>query len=235
MKILTKLMILTAALSLTGCSLLENILKKAENAAENNANDYNGTLRMSREESEAKLDAAAKSGYYVSFEYDYSGDSGADRGSFDIGNKGDTFWINVENTNQSETGYAFVTVNAGIEMYQYDLDAGGYVYMGTDTSGQNTQTLENLKQGYKGWIYWANTYDGQLKKGNDEMVIGRSCYTYTIRGLQKAEYKVWVDKEFGITLKLDFDATIDGQHTWARYQMNEFLLGNEVHKPTLYK
>ena len=131
-----------------------------------------------------------------------------------------------------------VKVDGGYDYYQGYEEKGTYTYVQTDTSGRTDDYIENWKTAYKNWVFWANAYDGNFKKGNDAKVAGRACYTYDLKinhALSDAQYRVWVDKEIGITLKLEASGSSDEGYQKVSYEMKEIAFGSNVRMPELVK
>ena len=101
------------------------------------------------------------------------------------------------------------------------------------------EASESVFESYKGlaspYLYWANGYDGSLKKGADAKVAGRNCYTYELdlsagasayaqmEGIKNLKYKVYVDKDLGITMKVEAAATVDGNSSSFTFEVTFFL------------
>ena len=228
-KILSFLLISLFALVLVGCDPISNVV----NGGDDEAND---SLEITQEESQAKLERMEDDGYLISFHY--SDDEG-DNGSFKIGAKGNVVWIITE-----KDGVALVEEEDKVHYYSYEVE-NGYTYEGTVQKEQGDSFVNAYKLAYTGWLYWANSYNGRLKKGADAKVAGRNCYTYdldlaglggvlgSLAGVTSLKYKVYVDKELGLTLKVEFSATADGESSSFSYEVTEFKTGSQVTVPTL--
>ena len=228
-KILSFLLVSLFALVLVGCDPISNVV----NGGDDEAND---SLEITQEESQAKLEKMEDDGYLLTFHYS---DDEEDSGTFTIGAKGNVVWIITE-----EDGVALVEDSEKVHYYSYTKDEG-YKFEATVTKDQEGSLVNSYKLVYTGWLYWANSYNGSLKKGADAKVAGRSCYTYdldlgglggiigSLAGVTSLKYKVYVDKELGITLKVEFAATADGESSSFSYEVTEFKTGSAVSVPTL--
>ena len=228
-KIFSFLLFSLFALVLVGCDPISNVV----NGGDDEAND---SVEITQEESQAKLEKMEEDGYLLTFHYS---DDEEDSGTFTIGAKGNVVWIITE-----EDGVALVEDSEKVHYYSYTKDEG-YKFEATVTKDQEGSLVNSYKLAYTGWLYWANSYNGSLKKGADAKVAGRSCYTYdldlagiggiigTLAGVTSLKYKVYVDKELGLTLKVEFAATADGESSSFSYEVTEFKTGSAVSVPTL--
>ena len=203
------------------------------------------SLEVNQSASEEKMEELANNdGYSIKFEY-VSTDSDSDeeeRGSYYYGYKGNIQW--------------FISDDSGIAIkveddkaYVYDYYDGEYTFSNMyDDEDMVNALSQSFINTYNYWLYFTNTYDGSLSKGADTTVCGRGCYTYTfdmsnlsnmmggiIAGIAgvSLKYKVAVDKEYGITLKLEFVGTADGDTETFSYEVKEFKTGSSVSVPRL--
>ncbi|MBO4623667.1 MAG: hypothetical protein J5691_07310 [Bacilli bacterium] len=227
-KILSFLLLCLFALALVGCDSINNAI----NGGDDEAND---SLEMTQEQSQEKLEKMESDGYLITFHY--SDDEG-DSGTFTIGAKGNVVWMLTDGE-----GAALLEEEASVHYYSYNNE-DGYKYESTVQKEQGESYISSYKIASTSWLYWANAYNGQFKKGADAKVAGRNCYTYDLNlglggaigklaGLSDFGYKVYVDKETGITMKVEFKATVDGESSSFNYEVTEFKTGSAVVAPTL--
>ena len=225
-KFLSFLLVSLFVLVLSGCSFIPN-------TGDDDAID---SLEITQEESQAKLEKLEKDGYLITFNYN---DDEGDSGSFTLGAKDNVVWF-ISDGN----GSAILEDGNNIHCYEYSTEEG-YTFTGTVEKDQEESLVSVYKLAYTGWLYWANSYNGQLKKGSDAKVAGRSCYTYdldlvsltgiigSLAGISGLKYKIYVDKELGITLKVEFAANVEGESSSFSYEVTEFLTGSSVVAPNL--
>lgn len=212
-------------------------------------NDEAGSdsLEVNQEQSQTKMnELGSNDGYLIKFEYtSQSDDEEPESGSMTVGVKDNVRWV-IEDSNNG----GCIKVDGNV-IHSYSYTDGAFVY---ESSYENEELakayLEVFVNAYTSWLYYANAFDGSLKKGADTTVCGRACYTYTfdmnnfmggmvpgivaglVKGL-KLEYKVAVDKEYGITMRLDFVGEAEGDSAQFSYLVTEFKTGSDVLLPTL--
>ena len=206
----------------------------------------NESLPINQEESQQKMQQLATSdGYYVKFQY--SGSSNGEQEETEqmfYGVKGDTLWAG------DGEGNGMALKKDGNNYHYYRIEEGQYVFEGTATQSEADAYELGYQSIYNSWLYYGNAYDGQLKKGADTTVAGRKCYTYTfnfssardlgaytalLEGVAnvKVEYKIAVDKELGITMKLEIAGQADNESGTFSFEVLEFKTGSQVQVPTL--
>lgn len=234
-KVLGFIVLVLSLVLFTGCDIL--------NTGDNSEDDANESLEINQEESTEKMAKLGKEdGYFVSFEYETNDNGEIDKGSMSWGIKDNVQWY-IEGD-----GGALIKVE-GETIHFYTYSDGNWEYNYSEDDEELAKTyLQAYSTAYLQWLYYANGFDGSLKKGEDTTVSGRSCYTYTfdmgglgnlggivaglVKGL-KLEYKVAVDKEYGITMKLEFMGEAEGESATFSYVVKEFKTGNDVVIPTL--
>ena len=195
-------------------------------------------LAMSQEQSESKFQEIAANGYEITFVFSSNDDEGEESGTMTMGAKGNVVWVLIDGE-----GMALVDDNGQIHMY--NTEEGEFVFAYTLPK----EASESLYESYQGlaspYLYWANGYDGSLKKGADAKVAGRNCYTYELdlsaslgayaqmEGIENLKYKVYVDKDLGITMKVEAAATVDGSSSSFNYEVTSLKIGSEVTAPRL--
>ena len=130
------------------------------------------SLPISEEQSQQKMEQLAQSdGYYLEFKYSTTENGESDEeGHFFYGVKGDVVWMG-----EDENGLALK--KDGNQYHYYSLEDGNYSYVYSVTNDQ-AEGLETAYMSiYTMWLYYGNAFDGQLTKGADTKVAGRSCYT----------------------------------------------------------
>lgn len=203
------------------------------------------SLPISREQSEQKMEQLAETdGYYVKFKY--SSSSNGEQEDYQhlyFGYKGGVVWAGDD-----EGGMALKEDEANVHYYSYS--EGAYEYVASISKSEMEGYEASYKLVYSTWLYWGNTYDGQLKKGKDDTVAGRSCYTYTFNysavselgayaallgnaSDAKVTYKIWVEKEYGVTMKIHLEGESDGESGTFDFEVTEFKTGSQVTVPTL--
>lgn len=198
------------------------------------------SLPYTAEESQAKLNQLGQGdGYFVKFKYSSESNGEKEEDShFYYGEKGSVCWMGGED----DEGIA--VKQEGTSYHFYDLENGAYVYQHTVTEEEYGN--ETLVYGmiYTSWLFYGNAYDGQLSKGADTKVAGRNCYTYTFSysnlgnlsmfsGVASVKYEIAVDKELGITMKLNISGQANEESGAFSYEVTEFKTGSAVNVPTL--
>ena len=195
-------------------------------------------LEISQEQSEEKFEEIAGNGYELTFIYASSGDGEESSGTMTLGAKGNVVW-----TLSDGSGMALVEEEAFVHMYSYE--EGEYTFVYSLPKEGSESLLESYRSTSVPYLYWANGYEGSLKKGSDAKVAGRNCYTYDLdlgialgayaqaEGLEDLKYKVYVDKELGITMKVEATATVEGESSSFSFEVTSFKVGGEVTAPRL--
>ena len=199
------------------------------------------SLPISEEQSQQKMQQLAQSdGYYLEFKYSSSSDGEAsEEDHFYYGVKGDVVWMG-----QDEDGLALK--KEGNQYHYYSLEDGNYSFVYSVTNEQAEGLDSAYMSIYTMWLYYGNAFDGQLTKGADTKVAGRSCNTYTFSysnlgnlssvmgaGVASLKYEIAVDKELGITMKLSVAGkSSEGSGTFS-YEVTKFVTGSSVTVPTL--
>ena len=235
-KIFGFILLLILVLSLAGCDMLSGSDGDGDGDGGNGSsgsgdNTPNASVEVSKDESERKFAALAENGYSISCRFS----SDEENGEFTLGFKDNVAWIISD-----DSGVAIVEDGANAHYYTY-YD-GEYEFAGTVPVETGTSLFEAMKTGIANtWLYWANTYNGSLKKGADTTVAGRSCFTYSLdmSALVGAaagvgiKYKIAVDKELGITMKIELEATADGVTESFNFEVTSLKLGGSVVIPQL--
>ena len=199
------------------------------------------SLPISEEQSQQKMQQLAQSdGYYLEFKYSSSSDGeAAEEDHFYYGVKGDVVWMG-----QDEDGLALK--KDGNQYHYYSFEDGTYSYVHSVTNEQAEGLDAAYMNIYTMWLYYGNAFDGQLTKGADTKVAGRSCNTYTFSysnlgnlssmmgaGVASLKYEIAVDKELGITMKVEMEASAEGETAQFSYEVIEFKTGSAVEVPSL--
>lgn len=238
-KLLSLFVLCLMAFLFVGCDQIADQIKN------NNKDDDDKTqeetsekLEISQTESEKKIEKLEENGYEISFRYSTEDDGEEDSGIMTIGVASNTMWFVQDNEGS-------VIVEDGNQIHIYSYSEGEYTFEYTLTSESEESLFETYKSLSNPWLYWANNYDGSLKKGTDASVAGRSCYTYNLdlgavggayaglSGISSYKYKIYVDKELGITMKVEASATVEGEHSSFSYEVTSFKTGSQVKAPTL--
>lgn len=200
----------------------------------------NESVEISMEQSKLKMETLGKTeGYELTISFTTSeGDSG----NLTIGAKGEVIWGSDDEGN----GFAVKQADSGI--YTYVYENGEYTFNEKLSEEEEKQYIENYTKAYSEWLYYANEFNGMLKKGSDVTVAGRTCHSYTfnmgdlgvlgniVKDLApdvNVDYKVCVDVELGITMKLDVVAAAEGETNALSCEIISFKTGNAVTAPSL--
>lgn len=195
-------------------------------------------LDIDKDESVTKMnDLAQTKGYQIAYNFTENGESG----NFEIGYKGDSTWMISNNDYTSGIAIKMADDNT---YYYYDYEDGKFVYDGTYTGSDYGSNFRYLQSSYIYWLYYGNSFDGMLSKGADTTIAGRSCYTYKynpglnglagkIIGGYSMEYKIAVDKELGITMKVEIDVESGGESASMSFVVTSFKTGDAVVVPEL--
>ena len=245
-KLLSLFVLCLMAFLLVGC---DQIMDQVKNFTDNNQDDNteepakvddkaNDKLEVSQEQSEAKFEEIAKTGYEVVFTYTMQGEDGEETGTMTMVAKDNTVWYTSE-----DDGMALVEDTDKYHIYNYE--EGAYVFTYSYPKEEGESLFDAYKTSMNPYLYWANQYDGSLKKGADAKVAGRNCHTYSLdmsailgayaglEGIENLKYKIYVDKELGITMKVELAATVEGESSSFSFEVTSFKLGNEVSVPRL--
>ena len=236
-KFLSIFILMIIACLFFGCDMISNQTKDNNDDGDDNGNTAGEKLEVSQTESEQKFDNLAKTGYELTFIYT-TDDGEIETDTMTIGVTENIVWYITDND-----GAAFV--EEGNKVHWYSYSDGVYSFEYTLTNEGDESYADVYKTMANPWLYFANAYDGSLKKGADASVAGRSCYTYNldlgalggayagIAGIQSLKYKIYVDKELGITMKIELSATVEGQKSSFSYEVTSFKTGSSVKAPTL--
>lgn len=209
----------------------------------------NESLPINQEQAEQKVEELSVEGFYIKFSYETQSDgSEASSGTMYYGYKGDTYWLGSGDfeiaCHMGETKYDYYRKEEGAWKYSSSSDKAQAEQYGLDKAYLTMVT---------NWFYWGNTYDGQLTKGKDQTVAGRSCYTYTYdfnseldaatiaaaaaQGVDLTQYslkyEIAIDKQIGITMKVSVSGSSTEGSGSLHYEVIEFKTGSQVTVPTL--
>lgn len=170
--------------------------------------------------------------------YEYKNDSGS--GKYLVGRKENTIWYKSSESEDGvyTDGNAFAKDGNKYHSYSYNNEEG-FVYAYTYEDEETVSSIESSYAiGYNYWIYFGYSYDGLYKKDGTATVVGRKCdkYVYELNSLLaqvSMKYVVYVDQKLGITLKLDFEGSADGEEENLNFEVKEFKTGSAVSVPTL--
>ena len=147
----------------------------------------------------------------------------SDETTFEIGGKNDIYWITPD-----ESTTIFVKAK----------DKHNYIYaspyaLGVELPGQ---TIKNyIFAAAESLLYVADGLTSQMVKGADDTVGGRACATYTLvmdyeptPGTPgQMNLKIWVDKEFGFTMKITYTDKSSGKTVGSfGYEITKLELKN---------
>lgn len=175
------------------------------------------SLEISQEQSAKKLNDLAKStGYEISFKAN-KGEKGSEDQIITVGKKDNILWL-VQN--DSEDAIVF---EEG-KYHTYEKVDGEWQY--NDSYEGDEANASDFTIAYTPWLYYGNAFDGSLKKLDTAKIAGRDCQIYTISvGIFsfKTEYKVYIDKEYGITMKLELNVSAGAEgSTSLSYEVTKF-------------
>ena len=190
------------------------------------------------DESKNKLLQLGKtSGFEISFngngEDTHSGQSGST--SQTVGFKNNTMW--VKNTS------AYKKVDNSLESYTYDASTQKYEYQATAVESERI-SLDYFLSSFTSAFYVAYNivgnvqYGGMLTAVKDTTFLNRNAKEYTY-GYQvasaKAELKLIIDTETGITLKIQGEASDAQGSAFGQFEVTSFVIGDAVSMPALNK
>lgn len=220
---------------LAGCDAI-NFIDDINSQNDGGRESYE-SIQISQEKAVENLEKLGlEEGYEIIYEYKDDTSSG----KYLVGRKGNTIWLK---TSESEDGvytdgYAFVKDGNKYHSYSFENEEG-YVYTCTYEDEETVSSIESsYAVGYNYWLYFGYTYDGLYKKDGTATVVGRKCdkYVYQLNSLiaqVNMKYVVYVDQKLGITLRLDFEASADGQNGNLNFEVKQFNTGSAVSMPTL--
>ena len=240
-KLLSLFVLILMAFLLVGCDSIMDQIKGAsgdgdgDDKTEEQASDK---LEMSKAQSEEKFQEIAANGYELTFVYTSKDDEGEETGEMTMGAKGSVVWFLTD-------GDGMAIVEEETQFHLYSCEEGVYSFEYTLPKEGSEELLSQYQSIASPYLYWANNYDGSLKKGADATVSGRSCYTYELdysviagayaqlEGISDLKYKIYVDKTLGITMKVEASATSDGVSASFTFEVTSFKQGSEVTVPRL--
>ena len=242
-KLLSLFVLILMAFLLVGCDSIMDQIKGASGDGDGDGDDKteeqaSDKLEVSQTQSEQKMQEIAANGYELTFVYTSKDDDGEETGEMTMGAKGNVVWFLT-----GEDGMAIVDDETQYHLYSYEESVYSFEY--TLPKEGSEELLSQYQSIASPYLYFANSYDGSLKKGADAKVSGRSCYTYEIdysalaavygqmEGISNLKYKVYVDKTLGITMKVEVSATANGVSSDFSYEVTSFKQGSEVTAPRL--
>ena len=197
-KFLVLILAIIMVLSVVACS----------NEAAGEGDEGGAKLPVTKEEGKEKLieqGSSAKAIDHTGFRIVLT----VDDDKIEIGGKDDVFWTGAAQKQEGKTEF-----DAMEYMFYTEKDGKGYFFMDVEGLGGMWISLgeQSFKQVFFGlaeaMLYTAHDSQQYLKQGADETLSGRSCATYSlsekIEGKQ-VSVKFWVDKEYGATLKVQYD------------------------------
>lgn len=223
-----------------GCDSIVNQIKDGMNNGGDGDEEPKSEdkLEMTQQESEEKFQEIAGNGYEVTFVYTSKDDEGEESGTMTMGSKGTVVWFLTD-------GDGMALVEEEAQFHLYSCEEGEYSFEYSLPKEGSEELLEAYQSIASPYLYWANNYDGSLKKGADATVAGRSCYTYELdysamigayaqmEGISNLKYRIYVDKTLGITMKVEASATSDGVTANFSYEVTSFKQGSDVTAPRL--
>lgn len=242
MKKLTLLLLaLVMVLSLVSCGL--DIGGMIDDGGDDGDGDGDGddnyaNLPIDRDESEQLMKNLAQTdGYEITFLY---GENEA-VGTYAMLCKGDVFCLTAKDEDGYEAGTGIVFEDDKCHLYR--LEDGEWTFQYTAEGSEAEEYRELYTGQYSFLLYYGNTFDGMLKKGKSAKIAGRDCTIYTfdynvggaiggMAGLGSYSYKAYVDDALGITLKLEFEVSQQGESGTIHYEITSFKTGSAVTVPT---
>ena len=198
------------------------------------------SIEISKSESLRKMEELGKTeGYEIDLSFR---DSEGTSGNFTVGCKDDSVW------GYNNEGEGFALKHSERIFLAYTYENGSFSFDSSITEAE----VENYKQKYTSiyeiWLYYGNEFNGLLKKGANAAVAGRNCYTYTFKMGDLGvignlvgkyisdvdfEYRICVDIELGITMKLEIAAQAEGESNSISCEITAFRTGSAVNVPLL--
>lgn len=218
-KLLLPLGILT--LSLTGCG--------GNSSSGGNHQQEGDRLPYTQQQAKAKLESLGDSeGLELSF---YGAADGEETETVTFGMKYDYAWY-------YDSDSRVILMNNGnfLAIYTYDFETEGYgdpVVIQDETA---VQIYNNYIDGYTALLYSGFMYDGLpgMEQGKETTYIGRDVYEYRYNfsgyGVNVG-YKLYIDKQTGITLYLNVYGEAEGESGSASIVVTSFKTGDDVSAP----
>ncbi len=228
--ILAIALVLVLSMLLTGCGLA-HIGDKIEGGDD--------SLPIGMEESQRKVsDLGTRTGYQITFSFDDGEDSS---GTYTVGKKGDKIWC-LEEDEYGFSGYGMV--KDGTQYHYYNVEEDGeFTYSATIQDSDSYYGSYAFEASTYYWMYYGHSFDGSLTKLGSTTVAGRAATEYefnmgamlgfigSLSGLKDFKYKVAVDNELGITLKLEAEIKTTEEKESMSYTVTSFKTGNNVTVP----
>ncbi len=145
--------------------------------------------------------ASAKAIDHTGFKIVVSMTDGEDSTAFEIGGKDNIYWYGF-----GEEGSLFFTEYSGNTYMFWDLDELGKYWIKVADKSLKEEIFTTVVDSL---LYNAYDYTDVLSYVGDETKFGRSCSKYTISATEGGvsySFSILVDKEFGITMGMEFSA-----------------------------
>ena len=148
----------------------------------------------------------------------------SDDTTFEIGGKNDIYWIKLDGSEHA----VFVKAKDKHNFLYSSPYALGVELPGTTIKNYIFSAAESL-------LYVADGLTSQMVKGADDTVGGRACATYTLvmpyeptpGTAGQMNLKIWVDKEFGFTMKITYTDKNSGKTVGSfGYEITKLELKN---------
>ena len=134
----------------------------------------------------------------------------SDDTTFEIGGKNDIYWIKLDGSEN-----AIFVKSKDKTNYMYSYVGSSYI-----AAPLGATTIKNyIFNAAESLLYVADGLTSQMVKGADDTVGGRACATYTLvmpyeptpGTAGQMNLKIWVDKEFGFTMKITYTDKTSGK------------------------
>ena len=145
--------------------------------------------------------SGAKAVDHTGFKIVVSMTEGEDSTAFEIGGKDNIYWYGF-----GEEGSLFFTEYSGNTYMFLDLDELGKYWIKVADKSLKEEIFTTVVDSL---LYNAYDYTDVLSYVGDETKFGRSCSKYTITATEGGvsySFSILVDKEFGITMGMEFSA-----------------------------
>lgn len=186
-------------------------------------------LPYTQQQAAARLESLGDTeGLELSF---YGSADGETSDTFTFGMKYDYAWYY-----DSDTRVVLMNNGNFLAIYTYDFETEGYGDPVVINDESAIQTYNNYINGYTALLYSGFMYDGLpgFEEVNETTYIGREVYEYRYNfsgyGVNVG-YKLYIDKETGITLYLNVYGEAEGESGSASIVVASFKTGDDVSAP----
>lgn len=223
-KFIATLVTVFLVFSMIGCSNIDpDVLDAAKEMAEDYLSNQGNGEYITRDESEDILGKLASlKGYEIRFRYFAEDGQSEEAEGATIGQTRTAWWY----VDDSGEGCAYYNKDGAYHVYDYSN--GDWTYTSSFSGSAFDNTGKAMQQASTAYLYLANSYMGLAKKTGSAKVADRDCdiYTYDLSELGVgSKYELYVDKEYGITMKMVISASSGSTSASASYEVLSFTTG----------